>query len=187
VKPYYARSRAVSKAEFASRLRANMSYPEQILWDRRAEIGVRMNRQQLLFGYIADFYFPSRRSILEVDGRQHDDRWDYDERRDNVFVEREFHVLRMEARVVIRYPAVAIDVIRDWLNAGESEQAWRAWAEVTEFGVRCMTQRGRGNVEHYDGVVGVDAWHMERDCPGHTAEPQHLVPAPLRTTTSCGK
>ena len=56
------------------RLRSTMTDGEQRLWlrlRRRQLLGVRFYRQKPLLSYIADFYAPAARLIVEVDGGQH--------------------------------------------------------------------------------------------------------------------
>jgi very-short-patch-repair endonuclease len=58
----------------ARRLRSNMTDAEQKLWHhlRRKQIGnVQFFRQKTLGHYIVDFYAPSVKLIVEVDGSQH--------------------------------------------------------------------------------------------------------------------
>jgi len=42
----------------------------------------RFFRQYVLFGYILDFYCPTLKICIEMDGGIHDDKEDYDEKRD---------------------------------------------------------------------------------------------------------
>lgn len=58
----------------ARTLRARLTDSEQLLWSRlrRKHIwGVQFYRQKPLGNYIVDFYAPSARLVIEVDGSQH--------------------------------------------------------------------------------------------------------------------
>ena len=59
----------------ARALRGNMTPAEQRVWDAvRKErcAGLRFRRQEVLGQYIADFYCPAERLVLEIDGPTHD-------------------------------------------------------------------------------------------------------------------
>ena len=58
----------------ARRLRRGMSPPEVRLWNRlrRSPSGVRFRRQHPIGPYVADFYCPAAKLVIEVDGMVHD-------------------------------------------------------------------------------------------------------------------
>ena len=45
------------------------------MWEalREGRTGVKFRRQQVIVGYIVDFYAPARRLVVEVDGEIHDE------------------------------------------------------------------------------------------------------------------
>ena len=58
----------------ARTLRTNLTDSEQLLWSRlrhKQILGVQFYRQRPLGNYVADFYAPSARLVVEVDGSQH--------------------------------------------------------------------------------------------------------------------
>lgn len=71
---------------FARENRSAMTEAEALLWSRLRKpamaLGVRVHRQKVLHGYIADFYVPKWHLIIEIDGEYHKDRIAYDRRRD---------------------------------------------------------------------------------------------------------
>jgi very-short-patch-repair endonuclease len=83
--------------ERARDLRANMTDAERKLWHRlrrRNLSGAYFRRQAPIGPHIADFVCFDRKLIVEVDGGQHSERIDYDEKR-SVFLRGEgFRVLR---------------------------------------------------------------------------------------------
>ena len=91
----------------ARRQRRAMSPPELKLWSllRRSPNGVRFRRQYPIGPYVADFYCPSAKLIIEVDGLVHDnlEAAARDQVRDDY--------LRSLGLSVIRVPA--IDVLKD--------------------------------------------------------------------------
>lgn len=70
----------------AQELRRNMTPAEAKLWERlranRLE-GYHFRRQQIIDGYIVDFYCHAVGLVVEVDGAVHFDQQDYDRRRDD--------------------------------------------------------------------------------------------------------
>ena len=68
-------------------LRKNMTEYEKILWNkiRRDFLGVRFRRQYGIGNYIADFYCPEFKIVIEIDGGQHfeDEGLEYDRVREN--------------------------------------------------------------------------------------------------------
>jgi very-short-patch-repair endonuclease len=72
------------KKEFAQKLRSNPTPSEEILWEylRAKKLGYKFNRQAIIFGYIADFWCSEKNLVVEVDGKSHEKRQEYDLTRD---------------------------------------------------------------------------------------------------------
>jgi len=90
----------------ARRLRREMTLPEIVLWRalrRKALEGLRFRKQHPMGGCVLDFYLPSARLAVEVDGEAHDrgDRPERDARRDAWLAARGVAVLRFAARDVL--------------------------------------------------------------------------------------
>ena len=80
------------------------------------KLGVSFKRQVPLGGrYIGDFVAASRK-LVEVDGGAHAGRQHADARRDRFMRQLGFRVLRLEARLVIEQPLVAVARIRQALG-----------------------------------------------------------------------
>ena len=65
-----------NKTEYTARrqtLRSNMTEPEKKLWQilRGKQMGVKFRRQHGIGHYIADFYCPELKLVIEVDGDSH--------------------------------------------------------------------------------------------------------------------
>jgi very-short-patch-repair endonuclease len=62
-----------------------MTAEEVILWNhlKNSELGYKFRRQASIGYYIADFYCPRYRYIIELDGSQHIENSEYDQERDN--------------------------------------------------------------------------------------------------------
>jgi very-short-patch-repair endonuclease len=63
----------------------------------RRLLGLKFRRQQVIAGFIVDFYCASRRLVLELDGALHDhpDQAEHDARRTRALQKRAIHVLRL--------------------------------------------------------------------------------------------
>ena len=62
------------KLECAKELRREMTPAEKLLWQeiRANKLGVRFRRQQIIQGFIVDFYCHRAWLVVEVDGDVHD-------------------------------------------------------------------------------------------------------------------
>ena len=104
--------RATAKAmASARRLRRNLSLPEQLLWRilRATRGNCRFRRQHAMGPYVADFYCPRARLIVEVDGATHDGRQDRDARRDAYLSSLGLTVIRIAAADVLADPSGTAD------------------------------------------------------------------------------
>jgi very-short-patch-repair endonuclease len=77
-------------------LRNNSTQEEIILWNhlKGKKTGKSFRRQFSIGPYIADFYCPKLKLIIELDGRYHEGRKEYDQERDAFLLGKEYHVLR---------------------------------------------------------------------------------------------
>ena len=92
---------------------------EARLWRalRSSQLGVAFRRQAPLLGFIADFYAPSARLILEVDGGYHARRVTADARRDRKLQRAGYRVVRLPAELVMRDLPAALRAVRRALDA----------------------------------------------------------------------
>jgi very-short-patch-repair endonuclease len=82
----------------AKELRREMTPAERLVWESwRANRlhGLRFRRQQVIDGFIADFYCHAAAVVVEIDGPVHEERADYDAARDKVFRARGLTILRV--------------------------------------------------------------------------------------------
>ena len=87
-----------SKLAFARQLRREMTPQERTLWERlrdRRLSGWKFRRQQLIDGFIADFFCAEVGVVLELDGAVHKLQQEYDAHRDRSFAARLLLVLRI--------------------------------------------------------------------------------------------
>jgi very-short-patch-repair endonuclease len=107
--------RAAVLAERACAMRASPTLTEQLLWQRirGRRLGVVFRRQVPLLGrFIADFYAPSQRLVIEVDGAYHAERARADACRDAALVRARYRVLRLKASLVSSDIESALGFIR---------------------------------------------------------------------------
>ena len=91
---------------------------EARLWRalRSSQLGVAFRRQVPLLGFIADFYAPSARLIVEVDGGYHARRTTADTRRDRKLTRAGYRIVRVQAELIMRDLSAAILGVRSALG-----------------------------------------------------------------------
>ena len=103
-------SHAEEKRLLAWQMRREMTPGERMLWQRlRASRldGLHFRRQQVIDGFIADFFCHAAWLVVEVDGDVHNDRQDYDAERDRLLAARGVRILRFtNAAVMTGLPRV---------------------------------------------------------------------------------
>jgi very-short-patch-repair endonuclease len=94
--------------------RRSPSEPERRLWLELSgrRLGVSFRRQVVLGNAIVDFFAPSVRLVVEVDGVQHRLRRSADARRDRDLRRLGCEVLRIEAQIVLQDLPQAIALVR---------------------------------------------------------------------------
>jgi very-short-patch-repair endonuclease len=116
--------RRPEKQERAKQLRKSMTCAETILWCRlRANQfeGCRFRRQQVIEGFIADFYCHTAGLVIEVDGGVHETQRQYDMERDLMITRRGLRILRVTNEQVLTDINCVLDVIRKELTQSLAE------------------------------------------------------------------
>jgi len=96
---------------------------ERKFWSRvrdRRLGGHKFKRQMLIGGYIADFVCVERKLIVELDGGQHADNKEYDEKRDAFLRSRGFRVIRIWNVELLQSLDNVLDMLSTELNAAPS-------------------------------------------------------------------
>tara|TARA_R110000824_G_scaffold209_14_gene1067 strand:+ start:730 stop:1125 length:396 start_codon:yes stop_codon:yes gene_type:complete len=105
----------------ARELRKTMSKPEIMLWQqlRKKPLGIKFRRQHPLGSYIVDFYCPSAKLAIEVDGMAHDmgSRPERDERRDWALSQEGVETIRISAQEILNDPADVADRILRYIQS----------------------------------------------------------------------
>lgn len=86
------------KQERAKQLRREMTPEEKKLWYylRSNQLnGLHFRRQQVIDGFIADFYCHAARLVIEIDGGIHERQREYDGERDRIISSRGLQVIRI--------------------------------------------------------------------------------------------
>ncbi len=124
VQKFIVRGQGVSreKIQRAKELRHNMTEAEKALWQHlRANRldGWHFRRQQIIFGYIVDFYCHALSLIVEVDGEIHEKQIEEDRQRDEALTMRGFRVIRFKNKDVLERLTFVHDEIRKTCRALE--------------------------------------------------------------------
>ncbi len=95
---------SAEKVAKAKELRRNMTNAEKILWQqvRASKLGWHFRRQQIIHGFIVDFYCHQKSLIIEVDGEIHQHQIEEDRQRENALKEYGFKIIRFQNHEVER-------------------------------------------------------------------------------------
>lgn len=90
----------------ARSLRKSMTDAEHVVWSRirrKQLLGIQFYRQKPISDFIVDFYAPSIKLVIEIDGSQHYEQEHLlnDKQRDAKLNEMGLHVLRYDNRMVL--------------------------------------------------------------------------------------
>jgi very-short-patch-repair endonuclease len=133
------------KAARAKQLRREMTEAEQRLWTllrgRRLD-GYRFRRQQVIDGFIVDFYCHEVALVVEVDGGVHTATREYDEERDGVLRGRGISILRLTNEDVMLRGLASLNTIRASLTGQHSSPPRRQ--ERPRQAPLSPRERGRG-------------------------------------------
>jgi very-short-patch-repair endonuclease len=92
------------KLQRSHELRRDMTSAEKLLWQelRANKLGVHFRRQQIIAGFIVDFYCHKAALVIEVDGDIHDLQQEEDARREKVLREMGLTIVRFRNEDVIK-------------------------------------------------------------------------------------
>lgn len=105
-----------AKVERAKELRREMTSAEQLLWERlrRGQLnGFHFRRQQVIHGFIADFYCHTASLIVELDGESHVGRDGSDADRDRILSGHGFLTIRFRNEKVQNQIDDVLEVIAE--------------------------------------------------------------------------
>ena len=99
----------------AKQMRRELTPHERVLWNalRRNQLdGCHFRRQQVIDGYIVDFYCHAASLVIEIDGPIHDQQREYDQERDETLARRGLLLIRVHNEEVERDLAGVLERIR---------------------------------------------------------------------------
>ena len=104
-----------AKHDFAKKMRNNLTLSEKTLWKEisQKQLGVWIYSQQIVYGYIPDFWCPKAGLVIEVDGPSHAKQKAYDRRRDAALKRKGIVTMRLSNASVKNNTAVCVALIRD--------------------------------------------------------------------------
>ena len=107
----------------ARAMRKELTPAEKKLWSRLRgdQIGFRFRRQYRLGVYILDFFCPSTRLVVELDGDSHVEQRKYDETRTEYLASRRLQVIRFEnSQVMTNVDEVVASIHRECVKNAPS-------------------------------------------------------------------
>jgi|SRR3990172_7265049 len=106
---------AKEKLQRAKELRRDMTPAEKILWGklRGIKLGVHFRRQQIIAGFIVDFYCHKAALVIEVDGDIHDLQQEEDARREKVLRGLGLRIVRFGNEEVLKDLSAVLIKIRE--------------------------------------------------------------------------
>ena len=110
---------APDKVAQAQRLRQQMTEEEKRLWRRlkgNRLAGLHFRRQQVIDGFIVDFYCHAVGLVIEVDGQIHERQSAYDAERDRILRAHGLHILRIPNAAIRADIESVVQKIRGYLD-----------------------------------------------------------------------
>lgn len=92
------------KLKLAKWMRSHMTFAERCFWNAVKTdkfMGLHFRRQQVIHGFIADFYCEALTLVVEIDGGVHEQQKDYDKLRDYIINQHGIRVIRLKNEDVV--------------------------------------------------------------------------------------
>lgn len=106
------------KLQRSRELRREMTPAEKVLWEelRGSKLGVHFRRQQVIQGFIVDFYCHKSALVIEVDGDVHDLQKEEDERREKVLSALGLRVVRFRNDDIVKGLSAVVGKIKSVIS-----------------------------------------------------------------------
>ncbi len=106
------------KLQRTRELRRDMTPAEKILWEklRANKLGVHFRRQQVIAGFIVDFYCHKVALVIEVDGDIHDLQKEDDAKREKALNEMGLRIIRFQNDEVLKNLSAVVEEIREMVS-----------------------------------------------------------------------
>jgi len=110
-----------AKVELSRELRKDMTAAEKEFWEMvrgKKMFGLKFRRQQIIDGFVVDFYCDSIGLCVEIDGGVHDseEQKTYDKLRDEAIVLRRVRILRLSNDDVLNSKDKVVGLIREHIE-----------------------------------------------------------------------
>lgn len=95
--------------------RKNMTWAEKCFWNMvktNRFLGVHFRRQQVIHGFIADFYCNAKRVVVEIDGGIHESQKDYDLLREMLIKKHGVKIIRFSNEEAINNPDLVSEKLK---------------------------------------------------------------------------
>lgn len=104
-------------------LRRNETPEEKLVWSmlRANKTGMRWRRQVSIGVYVADFYCPSKKLVIELDGKQHLSNVEHDQIRDGFFKSLGITVIRIPNEILNSDLEIIYQKINQYISLKEKE------------------------------------------------------------------
>jgi len=105
------------KLLLAKRLRKQQTPAEKAFWDlvrNNRFKGLHFRRQQIIDGFIADFYCDKIKLVVEIDGGIHETQKYYDSERDRIIKTHDIRVIRLSNDMVLNRKRDAIQLLESY-------------------------------------------------------------------------
>lgn len=106
-------------------LRKNATFSEKLLWKHlrsRQLLGYQFMRQKPIDNYIVDFYCNALKLVIEIDGITHNDKQEYDQKREDKLIEFGLEIIRFDGYYVINHITETLQMIVDRIKSIEKRQ-----------------------------------------------------------------
>jgi very-short-patch-repair endonuclease len=103
------------KLQRARELRRDMTPAEKVLWQelRANKLGIHFRRQQIIAGFIVDFYCHKTALVIEVDGDIHELQQDEDARREKVLTDLGLRIVRFRNEEILKDLSMVLKRIKE--------------------------------------------------------------------------
>src|SRR5215212_4488599 len=103
------------KLQRARELRREMTSSEKLLWQelRSNKLGVHFRRQQIIAGFIVDFYCHKAALVVEVNGEIHDLQQEEDARREKALSEMGLKIVRFRNEEILNNLPIVVKRIKE--------------------------------------------------------------------------
>ncbi|GAB1472118.1 endonuclease domain-containing protein [Chloroflexota bacterium] len=114
------------KLERAKELRRDMTPAEKTLWQelRANKLGIYFRRQQVIAGFIVDFYYNNAALVIKVDGDIHNLQQEEDARREKVLSEMGLRVIRFGNDEIVKSLSAVVGKIPNCCRLDKGGIGW---------------------------------------------------------------